>query len=113
MELYIAILVVIPAVLVALLLSASGVAAVTRGWVLPGNRRPVHRPRLYGWGQLAGAFALWWQMVFWLVLNDPDTLDPNIREWGTLAGGALLLTGLTLMALSYRTGGNRQGNGTP
>ncbi|MEU0630180.1 hypothetical protein [Streptomyces sp. NPDC005989] len=105
--------VAIPVVLLALLAAASGVAGITRGWVLPTNRRPVHRPRLYGWGQLVVAFALCWQVFFFLVLNDPDILAPDIRGWGTLPGSALFLTGLILMMLSHRTGGNRQGSGTP
>ncbi|WP_406261553.1 hypothetical protein [Streptomyces nigra] len=41
----------------ALLIAASGLAAVTSGWVLPMNRRHVRTPRLYGWGQLVVAFA--------------------------------------------------------
>ncbi|WP_250306617.1 hypothetical protein [Streptomyces sp. A 4/2] len=100
--------VAIPVVLLALLIAASGVAGVTRGWVLPTNRRPVRRPRLYGWGQLVGAFALCWQQVCFWVLSDPDT-----RQWGSLSGSVLLLTGLIVMMLSYRKGGNRRGSGTP
>ncbi|MFE3902475.1 hypothetical protein ACFXPY_19665 [Streptomyces sp. NPDC059153] len=100
--------VVIPVVLMALLFAASGVAGITRGWVLPTNRRPVHHPRLYGWGQLMAAFALCSQQVFFWVPSDPDT-----RQWGALSGSALLLTGLIVMVVSYRTGGNRQGSGTP
>ncbi|WP_406515842.1 hypothetical protein OH809_29285 [Streptomyces sp. NBC_00873] len=99
---------VIPVVLVALLFAASGAAGITRGWVLPTNRRPVRRPRLYGWGQLVAAFALCWQMVFFSVISDID-----IRQWGTLFGSALLLTGLILMGMSQRPGGNRQGSATP
>ncbi|MET7495342.1 hypothetical protein [Streptomyces sp900116325] len=98
----------IPVVLLALLIAASGIAAITRGWVLPTNRRPVHRPRLYGWGQLVAAFALCWQQVFFWVLSEPDT-----RQWGSLSGSALLLTGLIVMMLSYRTVGNQQGSSTP
>ncbi|MGW1711410.1 hypothetical protein ACWCP8_39795 [Streptomyces sp. NPDC002206] len=105
MMLYLAVSVV----LLALLIAASGVAAVSRGWVLPTNRRPVRRPRLYGWGQLVVALALCWQVFFLLVLNDPDILAPDIRGWGTLPGSALFLTGLILMMVSRRTGGNRQG----
>ncbi|MFJ7496886.1 hypothetical protein ACIQZB_38235 [Streptomyces sp. NPDC097727] len=104
MKLYVA----IPAVLLALLIAASGIAGITRGWVLPANRRPVHHPRLYGWGQLVAAFALCSQQVFFWVPSDPDT-----RQWGTLSGSVLLLTGLILMMSSYRKGGNRQGSGTP
>ncbi|MFJ9683070.1 hypothetical protein ACIRP2_34265 [Streptomyces sp. NPDC101194] len=106
---YLAVLLVV----LALLAAASGVAAVTRGWVLPVNRRPVHRPRVYGWGLLVAAFALCWQTFFLLVLNDPDILGPDIRGWGSLPGGALLLTGLFLLTLSRRAGGDRRGNGTP
>lgn len=109
MKLYIAIFLALSASLIA----ALGVAAVTRGWVLPVNRRPVHRPRVYGWGQLVAAFALFWQTVYLLVLNDPDILGPGVRGWGSLPGSALLLAGLILMMLSRRTVGNRQGNGTP
>ncbi|MGW9136343.1 hypothetical protein [Streptomyces sp. NPDC055681] len=98
----------IPVVLLALLIAASGVAAVTRGWVLPMNRRHVRRPRLYGWGQLVGAFALCWQVVFGLVISDSDT-----RQWGNLTGGAILLAGPIVMMVGQLTGGNRQGSGTP
>ncbi|MFB6706463.1 hypothetical protein ACFCW6_17340 [Streptomyces sp. NPDC056333] len=98
----------IPVVLLALLFAASGVAAVTRGWVLPMNRRHVRRPRLYGWGQLVAAFALCWQAVFGLVISDSDT-----RQWGNLTGGAILLAGLIVMMVGQLTGGNRQGSGTP
>ncbi|CAM5437199.1 hypothetical protein [Streptomyces canarius] len=63
MKLYVA----VPLVLLALLIAASGVAAVTSGWVLPMNRRHVRAPRTYGWGQLAVAFALCWQLVFGLL----------------------------------------------
>ncbi|MCX4681754.1 hypothetical protein OG413_41875 [Streptomyces sp. NBC_01433] len=99
MRLYLA----IPVVLLALLIAASGVAALTRGWVLPTNRLPVRRPRLYGWGQLVVALALCWQVAFLLLLSDPDT-----RQWGTLTGSVLLLTGLLVMMVSRRTGGHRQ-----
>ncbi|MGX4694787.1 hypothetical protein [Streptomyces sp. JNUCC 63] len=97
-----------PLVLLALLIAASGIAAVTRGWVLPWNRRSVRRVRLYGWGQLMLAFALCWQVVFGLVISGPD-----IREWGAASGIALLLTGIIVMIVSQHTGRNRQGTGTP
>ncbi|MFF2328315.1 MULTISPECIES: hypothetical protein [unclassified Streptomyces] len=98
----------VPVVLVALLIAASGAAAVTRGWVLPTNRRAVHRPRVHGWGQLTVAFALCWQMFFLLVLSDPDT-----RQWGTLTGSVLLLAGLIVMMVSCRAVRHRQGDGAP
>jgi hypothetical protein len=99
---------VIPVVLLALLGAASGVAGITRGWVLPTNRRPVRRPRLYGWGQLVAAFGLCWQTVFVWVISDIGN-----RQWGALFGSALLLTGLILMMVSHRAGRNRQGSSTP
>ncbi|MBC7272415.1 MAG: hypothetical protein H5T76_27555 [Streptomyces sp.] len=92
-------------VLVALLVGASGWAAVVRGWVLPMNRERVRRVRLFGWGQLAVALALCWQMVFGLVVEDIGT-----RQWGTLTGSVLLLAGVLVTAVSQRGergGGNR------
>ncbi|KQV05804.1 MULTISPECIES: hypothetical protein [unclassified Kitasatospora] len=103
MKLYLA----IPIVLMALLLTASGAAAVTRGWILPMNRRHVRSPRLYGCGQLVAAFALCWQAVFGLMISGADG-----RPWGTLTGGVLLMVGLILM-MAGQFRGSRQGNGTP
>lgn len=34
----------IPVVLLALLIAASAIAAITRGWALPKNRKPIRRP---------------------------------------------------------------------
>ncbi|MDQ0688704.1 hypothetical protein QFZ56_007667 [Streptomyces achromogenes] len=96
----------IPLVLLALLFAASGMAAVARGWVLPVNRRHVRNPRLYGWGQLIGAFALCWQVVFGLIISDPGT-----RAWGTLTGGVVLVVGLIVMVVGQLAGDNRQANG--
>lgn len=90
------------------LIAASGVAAVARGWVFPGNRRPVHRVRLYGWGQLVVAAALCCQLVFGLVVD-----DIGLRQWGTLTGGGLLLTGFLVMAVSQGPGGRRRDDGMP
>ncbi|MFD9405780.1 hypothetical protein ACFWBN_01985 [Streptomyces sp. NPDC059989] len=104
MKLYLA----IPLVLVALLIAVSGAAAVTRGWVLPMNRRHIRSPRLYGWGQLVTAFALCWQVVFGLVIGDSAT-----RQWGALSGGAMLVAGLIVMLAGQLAGGSRQGSGTP
>ncbi|GGZ78183.1 hypothetical protein [Streptomyces bluensis] len=88
--------------LLALLIAASGVAAVTRGWVLPMNRRHVRAPRLYGWGQLVVAFALCWQLVFGLVISDSGT-----GPAGTLIGGVILLAGIVVMMVGQLAGGNR------
>ncbi|MEU9421180.1 hypothetical protein [Streptomyces sp. NPDC048272] len=104
MKLYLA----APLVLIALLIAASGVAAVTRGWVLPMNRRHVRSPRLYGLGQLVSAFALCWQVVFGLVISDAGT-----RHWGTLTGGAILVAGLMVMLAGQLAGGSRARADTP
>ncbi|MFF2215284.1 hypothetical protein [Streptomyces antibioticus] len=80
-------------VLLSSLFAASGIAAITRGWVLPWNRRHVHRLRLHGAGQLLAAFALCWQLVFGFLVD-----TSGIRQAGTLTGSALLLTGILMMA---------------
>ncbi|MPY53478.1 hypothetical protein [Streptomyces acidicola] len=95
----------IPLVLLALLLAASGVAGVTRGWVLPMNRRHVRAPRLYGWGQLVVAFALCWQLVFGLVISDSGT-----GPAGTLIGSVILLAGIVVMMVGRLVGGDRRGS---
>ncbi|MEU6885031.1 hypothetical protein ABZ918_07385 [Streptomyces viridosporus] len=95
-------------VLTASLVAASGVAAVAWGRVFPGNRRPVHRVRLHGWGRLVVAAALCCQLVFGLVVGDID-----LRQWGTLTGSGLLLTGLLMMLVSRRPGGRRRDDGMP
>ncbi|MEU1849349.1 hypothetical protein ABZ499_08720 [Streptomyces sp. NPDC019990] len=104
MKLYLA----VPLVLLALLIAASGVSAVTSGWVLPMNRRHVRAPRIYGWGQLVVAFALCWQLVFGLMIS-----DSGARSSGTLIGAAILLAGLIVMMMGQLTGGSRKGGGTP
>lgn len=98
----------IPVVLLALLIAASGTAAITRGWVLPTNRKHVSRPKLYGWGQLVIAIALCCQAVFGLMTNDLDT-----RQWGTLTGSVLMVTGIVVLAVSQRTAGRQQGSSAP
>ncbi|MGW4824079.1 hypothetical protein ACWEP4_35355 [Streptomyces sp. NPDC004227] len=95
---------VIPSVLVALLYAASGVAALTRGWVPPMTRRPVRRVRVYGWGQLVFAFAFCLQAVMAPVISDTD-----IR---LLFCVPLMLTGGIVMMVGQYTGRNRQGSGT-
>ncbi|MFE4968948.1 hypothetical protein [Streptomyces sp. NPDC056660] len=104
MKLYLA----VPLVLLALFIAASGVAAVTSGWVLPMNRRHVRAPRIYGWGQLVVAFALCWQLVFGVMIS-----DSGARPLGTLIGAAILLAGLIVMMVGQLAGGNRKGGGTP
>ncbi|MFE4449251.1 hypothetical protein [Streptomyces sp. NPDC056796] len=103
MRLYLA----VPVVLVALLIAASGVAAITRGWVVPTYRRPVGRLRLFGWGQLVVAFALCAQAFFLLVLS---TGTSATRPWGSLTASLLLPAGLVMMAVSRGGGGRRSGS---
>lgn len=93
----------VPLVLVALLIAASGVAAVTRGWVLPMNRGRVRAPRIHGWGQLIVAFALCWQLVFGFLIGDVD-----VRQVGTLAGSVLLPAGIVVMLVGQLGGGRRK-----
>ncbi|MFF3897378.1 hypothetical protein ACFYY3_30275 [Streptomyces sp. NPDC001812] len=101
MRLYLA----IPSVVMALLIAASGVAAVTRGWVPPWLRSSVRRVRLYGLGQLVVAFGLCWYAASWTVFSD--------SEWGNGFGFPLMATGSILMVVSRNTGRNRQGTGMP
>lgn len=103
MKLYLAASVVV----IALLIAASGISAVTRGWVLPMNRRHVRSPRLYGAGQLVAALALCWQVVFGLVIDDAGT-----RLFGTLTGGAILVVGLIVMLVGQLARGRRERSGT-
>ncbi|WP_030269795.1 hypothetical protein [Streptomyces sp. NRRL B-24484] len=98
----------VPVLLVALLIAASGVAAVSRGWVLPMNRRHIHAPRRHGWGQLVTAFALCWQLFFVFVIDTPGT-----RQWGALSGTAMLLTGLAVMITAQRAPRKRNADRTP
>ncbi|MFF8601093.1 hypothetical protein ACF065_18365 [Streptomyces sp. NPDC015232] len=104
MQLYLAVALAVAALLVA----ASGVAAIARRRVLPVNRRPVHRPRLHGWGQVTVAAGLLAQALFGLPNGDIGT-----RQWGTLTGSALLLAGVVTIAISHRPGGDRRQQDTP
>ncbi|CAL9539606.1 MULTISPECIES: hypothetical protein [unclassified Streptomyces] len=98
----------IPVVLLAVLLAASGVAAITRGWVLPWTRKAVRRTRLHGWAQLAMAAALCCQVGFGLMVG-----DLGARQAGTLGGSVLMLAGILLMAASQRAPGGRPDSPAP
>ncbi|MBB1247255.1 hypothetical protein GL263_27470 [Streptomyces durbertensis] len=93
MNLYLA----IPVLLMASLIAASGIAAITRGWVLPWNRRTVRRPRLHGIGQSVIAVSLCWHLAFGLLRD-----GSNASEWGVLTGSALLVAGALVMLASTR-----------
>ncbi|MER5866200.1 hypothetical protein [Kitasatospora sp. NPDC002040] len=93
MKLYIA----IPLLVLAMLFAAAGIAAVTRGWVVPTSRRWVRNPRRYGWGVLLLAAALLWQILYNLAGGDTGPLP-----WGIITGGVLQVTGLLIMFASQR-----------
>ena len=98
------IILTVPMVLLAGLFAASGVAAITRAWVLPWNRRHVRDFRVYGWGQLMVTFALACQAVCGLLIDDID-----IRQVGTLSGSVLLVTGLFVMMAGQVRNRHREG----
>lgn len=94
----------IPLVALGLLVGASGIAAITRGWVLPMNRGRVHRVRLYGWGQTLMSVSLLTQGTFMLLMGGTSRVLPSFYPIWSLA----LLAGLVLMGVSQRTGGPRR-----
>ncbi|MFE2283195.1 hypothetical protein ACFXDJ_03335 [Streptomyces sp. NPDC059443] len=88
---------------VALLLAASGVAVLTRGWMLPWQRRHIVRPRLFGWAQLLVAVALGVQLVGLL------TVDSHYRFAVAMPGVVGLLLGLVLSTRAQHPPRTRQG----
>ncbi|MFI7360495.1 hypothetical protein ACIBTP_42200 [Streptomyces avidinii] len=76
--------------------------------MLPTNRKHVRRPQLYGWGQLVIVIALCCQAVFGLMID-----DLGARQWGTLTGSVLMVTGIIVIAVSQRTPGHRQRGSAP
>lgn len=95
-----------PVIVLALLIAASGVAAIIRGRVLPAPRKRIRRPRVYGWGQLVIATALCCQAVFGLMTDDLDA-----RQGGTLTGSVLMVTGIVVIAVSRRAPGHLRRHG--
>ncbi|WP_424214076.1 hypothetical protein ACN20G_19495 [Streptomyces sp. BI20] len=90
----------VPLVLAALFLTGCGVAAATRGWVLPVSRRHVRDTRLHGMGLLLISSAMCWHAVFGTVVEDRGT-----REWFTLAGGAILVAGILVLGAAQHAPG--------
>ncbi|MFE3628369.1 hypothetical protein [Streptomyces goshikiensis] len=86
----------IPIGVMALLLAASGVAALSRGWLLPLQRRYVVRVRLFGWAQLLISAALGVQLVGNLVV------DPPYSSAVTMPGVVVLFLGLVLITRAQR-----------
>ncbi|MFE3269747.1 hypothetical protein [Streptomyces sp. NPDC059215] len=87
----------VPLGLLALLIAASGVAAVARGWVAPMHRGLVRRVRLYGWGQLLFGLGLCSQAV----LQSVDDA-PGIWLWEGDAAAGMVIAGLCVVGLSQR-----------
>ncbi|MFE5558280.1 hypothetical protein [Streptomyces sp. NPDC056544] len=95
--------VAVPTGVVALLLAASGVAALSRDWLLPRQRRHIVRLRLFGWAQLLIAAALGSQVIGLLAV------DPVYRSVVTMPGVLVLLLGLVLITRAQRPPRARQG----
>ncbi|MGZ9934877.1 hypothetical protein ACXNSR_33950 [Streptomyces sp. NC-S4] len=95
--------VAVPIGVVALLLAASGVAALSRGWLLPWQRRHIVRLRLFGWAQLLIAAALGSQVIGLLAV------DPVYRSVATMPGVVAVLLGLVLITRAQRPPRTRQG----
>ncbi|WP_406840007.1 hypothetical protein ACICHK_34710 [Streptomyces sp. AHU1] len=60
----------IPVALAALVTAGGGIAALTRGWVLPRVRPVIERPRVYGWGVLLLALGMCLLAVSMMVFTD-------------------------------------------
>ncbi|MFF2197796.1 hypothetical protein [Streptomyces sp. NPDC058157] len=86
----------VPIGAMALLLAASGTAVLSRGWLLPRQRRHVLRPRLFGWAQLVMAGGLGTQLVGLLAV------DPVYRPVVAMPGALALLLGLVLVVRAQR-----------
>ncbi|MFD5794151.1 hypothetical protein ACFWIO_11540 [Streptomyces diastatochromogenes] len=80
----------------AALLVASGVAAITTGWVMPIGRHRILRPRLWGYGCLVCAVG---SSLFLF-------MGPLARAYGLLAltGWFVFMAGLGLQWLAQRPG---------
>ncbi|MGE7389035.1 hypothetical protein ACQKM2_26520 [Streptomyces sp. NPDC004126] len=96
--------VAVPVGLMALLLAASGLATLSRGWLLLRQRRHIVRPRLFGWAQLLIAAALGVQLIGLLVI------DPVYRPVVVMPGSVALLFGLVLTTRAQRSPRDRQGD---
>ncbi|MFF3861446.1 hypothetical protein [Streptomyces sp. NPDC002209] len=86
----------VPIGVVALLLAVSGVATLSRGWLLPWQRRHIVRPRLFGWAQLLIAAALGVELVGLLAV------DSAYRSVVTMPGVVGLLIALVLSTRAQR-----------
>ncbi|AKL64345.1 hypothetical protein [Streptomyces sp. Mg1] len=87
----------------ALLLAGSGIATLSRGWLLPWQRRHIVRVRLFGWAQLLIAIALGTQLIGLLAV------DSVYRTVFTMPGTVMLLFALVLITRAQRPRGTGQG----
>lgn len=61
----------VPVGVLALFVAVLGVLAVRTGWLLPGQRKHIVRPRLFGWAQLLVAAGLAMQVIAAVLVADP------------------------------------------
>jgi hypothetical protein len=87
----------VPMAVTAVLFAAGGTATLTRGWIMPWQRRHVVRERIFGWAQFAVAAALGLQLAGNLLAD-----DPGVRSAVTMPGVLILLLALVLVTLSQR-----------
>ncbi|GGW28794.1 hypothetical protein GCM10010503_00270 [Streptomyces lucensis JCM 4490] len=71
-----------------------GIAAITRGWMLPKVRPGIARPRLYGWGVLLFAFGMC------LMAIGTEVLTGTFHLLGRPAGFLALLLGSRVIRAS-------------
>ncbi|WP_351230050.1 hypothetical protein [Streptomyces sp. NPDC002133] len=92
-----ALYIVIPTGLMALLATLSGVAALGWGWLPPWQRRHTFRPHLVGWADLVFAAALVAQLVGGMLRD-----SGHIHSGVTAAGIVMMLCGILLTVLAQR-----------
>jgi hypothetical protein len=68
---------------------AAGVAAVTRGWIVPFVRKRVQRPKLWGYGALAGGTGA----GLFVLLVDQHGAAGNVAlyGWGLMTAGVITM----------------------
>jgi hypothetical protein len=83
-------------VLLVALMVGSGLAGITRGWVIPFGRHRILRPKLWGYGQLMGAFGF----SLWMFLG----VLPTRFDLLALSGWFIFMASLGVTALAQRPG---------
>ncbi|MFE5941705.1 hypothetical protein [Streptomyces sp. NPDC056480] len=82
---------IVPSVL-GVLLVLGGVAAIRNDWILPFQRRRVHRTRLFGWAQLVMAVAFASQAAGQLLGEGEARFVLGVVALFALLGGLVLAT---------------------